>query len=105
MTPPCYQIPYLRVLGGLTPFGIAAKLLREEAETGPARTANGFWQAVALIVVADFTLSLENVLAEAGASKGQLLPLALGPDDRSRSGCGERVWLPGSRTPGPGLPC
>ncbi len=72
------QIPYLRALGGLTLFWIAAKLLREEEETGPTRTANGFWQAVALIVVADFTLSLDNVLAVAAASEGHLLLLVFG---------------------------
>ena len=49
-------------------------------EAGPARIANGFWQAVVLIVVADFTLSLENVLALAAASRGYLLPLAPGLD-------------------------
>ncbi len=72
------QIPYLRALGGLTLFWIAAKLLREEEETGPARTANGFWQAVALIVVADFTLSLDNALAVAAASEGHLWLLVFG---------------------------
>ena len=72
------EVPYLRALGGLALFWIAAKLLREEEEAGPSRAANGFWQAVTLIIVADFTLSLDNVLAVAAASEGHLGLLIFG---------------------------
>ncbi len=72
------QIPYLRALGGITLFWIAAKLLREEDSQGPERSAQGFWQAVWLIIVADFTLSLDNVLAVAAASEGHLGLLIFG---------------------------
>ena len=64
------QIPYLRAIGGVTLFWIAAKLLKEEEDEESGRSAEGFWQAVWLIIVADFTLSLDNVLAVAAASEG-----------------------------------
>lgn len=38
----------------------------------------GFWQAVGLITVADVSMSLDNVLAVAGASKGSILVLVIG---------------------------
>lgn len=38
----------------------------------------GFWQAVGLITVADVSMSLDNVLAVAGASKGSTLVLVIG---------------------------
>jgi integral membrane protein, YjbE family len=71
-------VPYLRALGGLTLFWIAAKLLKEEDNASINHSANGFWQAVGLIVVADITLSLDNVLAVAAASEGHIGLLAFG---------------------------
>jgi YjbE family integral membrane protein len=38
----------------------------------------GFWSAVGLITVADVSMSLDNVLAVAGASKGSTLVLVIG---------------------------
>lgn len=38
----------------------------------------GFWQAVGLITIADVSMSLDNVLAVAGASKGSTLVLVIG---------------------------
>jgi len=72
------QVPYLRALGGITLFWIAAKLLKEDAGGEGTRSAKSFWQAVWLIIVADFTLSLDNVLAVAAASEGHLGLLMFG---------------------------
>jgi len=41
-------------------------------------TEIGFWQAVGLITVADVSMSLDNVLAVAGAAKGSTLVLVIG---------------------------
>ena len=38
----------------------------------------GFWSAVGLITVADVSMSLDNVLAVAGAAKGNVLVLVIG---------------------------
>jgi YjbE family integral membrane protein len=70
-------INYVKLVGGLLILWIAVKLLREntgdQAGQGEAR---GLWHAVWLILVADITMSLDNVLAVAGASKGSF-PLLL----------------------------
>ncbi len=71
-------VPYLRAGGGLVLFWIAAKLLRSEEAAGPGRGANGFWSAVGLVILADFTLSLDNILAVAAASGGDLGLLVVG---------------------------
>ncbi len=71
-------VPYLRAIGGAVLFWIAAKLLRPEEGDSVDRSASGFWQAVALIILADITLSLDNVLAVAAASEGHLGLLAFG---------------------------
>jgi len=72
------QVPYLRAVGGFTLFWIAAKLLKVEEASDEGREANTFWQAVGLIILADFTLSLDNVLAVAAASEGHIGLLVFG---------------------------
>jgi YjbE family integral membrane protein len=64
-------VPYLQLVGGLLVLWIAVKVLgdtsHEHAETPQA---NRFTQAIWYIVVADVTMSIDNVLAIAGAAKG-----------------------------------
>ncbi|HET7536050.1 MAG TPA: TerC family protein [Candidatus Didemnitutus sp.] len=70
------SITGLKVAGGALIFWIAVKLLREntsdDEETAPGKEAHSLRQAVWLIVVADLTMSLDNVLAVAGAARGHL---------------------------------
>lgn len=54
-----------------------------DAETSAGASDNGdadmsFWSAVGLIIVADVSMSLDNVLAVAGAAKGSTLVLVIG---------------------------
>jgi len=51
-----------------------------DVETGEPTTNGelGFWSAVGLITIADVSMSLDNVLAVAGASKGNTLVLVIG---------------------------
>jgi YjbE family integral membrane protein len=66
-------IPFLKIVGGVLILWIAVKLLAEsgnEEEGGKAATS--LWQAMWLILVADLTMSLDNILAIAGASKGHM---------------------------------
>lgn len=73
------QIPLLRLTGGLLLVWIAVKLVRpEEEEEGPGRHGTSFWEAVWIIIVADITMSLDNVLAIAGAAHGDMLLVGLG---------------------------
>lgn len=70
---------YIKLIGGLLVFWIAIKLLRENTgapEGGKA--AAGLWSAVWLILVADITMSVDNVLAVAAASKGSFALLMFG---------------------------
>lgn len=65
-------IPFLKLIGGLLILWIAFKLLRQgEAEHGSGKKdAQGVWQAVWMIIVADITMSLDNVMAVGGAARG-----------------------------------
>ncbi len=72
------EVPYLRTVGGFSLFWIAAKLISGGEEEAQVSSAASFWQAVTLIIVADFTLSLDNILAVAGAANGHLGLLTFG---------------------------
>ena len=65
-------IPFLKLIGGLLILWIAFKLLRQgEADHGSNKQgAQGVWQAVWMIIVADITMSLDNVMAVGGAARG-----------------------------------
>ena len=72
-------IQYLQIAGGLLVLWIALKVLID-ASTPPdeALAPARFWQAIWYIVVADITMSTDNVLAIAGASKGNFWLIAFG---------------------------
>jgi YjbE family integral membrane protein len=73
------QIKFLKFAGGALILWIAVKLFIEgspEEETG--RQAQTLWQAIWIILVADITMSTDNVLAVAAASKGNLFLLLFG---------------------------
>jgi YjbE family integral membrane protein len=73
------RIPLLRVAGGLLLVWIAVKLVRPAPEaTGSGRGGASFWEAMWIIVAADITMSLDNVLAIAAAARGDLLLVGLG---------------------------
>ncbi|MBI4797671.1 MAG: TerC family protein [Desulfarculus sp.] len=73
------DIPFLKLAGGLAILWIAVKLVAEGAcEEKEACEAQNLWHALRLIVVADITMSLDNVLAVAGASHGSLSLLVFG---------------------------
>ena len=73
------EIDYLQIAGGLLILWIALKVLID-ASTPPDRTPapKHFWQAIWYIVLADLTMSTDNVLAIAGASKGNFWLIAFG---------------------------
>ncbi|HVT72712.1 MAG TPA: TerC family protein [Lacunisphaera sp.] len=72
-------ISYVKLAGGVLILWIGVKLLLDNTgEELQGREASGLWQAVWLILIADVTMSLDNVLAVAGASKGSLALLLFG---------------------------
>jgi len=72
------QLPYLKIVGGLALFYIAAKLLVPEDENDEIAAGTTLWHAVRIVVIADIIMSLDNVIAVAAAANGQISLLALG---------------------------
>ncbi len=73
------QMSYVKLIGGLFILWIAVKLFVDSAPEEEVRqNAHSILQALWVIVVADLTMSVDNVLAVAGASKGNLFLLLFG---------------------------
>jgi YjbE family integral membrane protein len=73
------RAPYVKLVGGLLIGWIAVKLFVEGApEESGERPVTSVWQAVRVIVVADITMALDNMLAVGGASHGNLVLLLFG---------------------------
>lgn len=72
------KIPLLMLLGGLLLVWISFKLLVDKEEHTEVKAGNNIMQAVQTIVVADLIMSLDNVLAIAGAAKDNYFLLILG---------------------------
>ena len=69
----------IKFLGGALIFWIAVKLLIEDVEAeDTGKHGATIWHAIWIILVADLTMSLDNVLALAGASKGNFFLLLFG---------------------------
>ncbi|MCD6681127.1 MAG: TerC family protein [Burkholderiaceae bacterium] len=65
------QVPFLKLVGGVLLLWIGVKLLLPEDadEHGNVASATTLWSAVKTIVIADFVMSLDNVIAIAGAAQ------------------------------------
>jgi YjbE family integral membrane protein len=64
-------IPFLKIVGALLLVWIGVKLLVPEHEDGHANIAGSdkLWGAVKTVIVADFVMSVDNVIAIAGAAE------------------------------------
>lgn len=73
------SVRYLQIAGGLFVLWIAVKVLIDACEP-PESVASPkrFWQAIWYIVVADITMSVDNILAIAGASHGHFWLILFG---------------------------
>jgi YjbE family integral membrane protein len=73
------HVKFLQVIGGIAILWIAINLFREEPplESSAARLA-GFWKAMWFIIVADVTMSTDNILANAALAHGSLVLLLFG---------------------------
>jgi YjbE family integral membrane protein len=74
------KIPFLQAAGGLVLIWIAIKLVRhgEGDEHDTVRSGTSLSEAVWIIIVADAIMSLDNVLAVAGAAHGNLVLVIFG---------------------------
>ena len=72
-------LSYVKLVGGILILWIAVKLFVEGApEDDHERKATTIWQAIKVIVIADITMSLDNMLAVGGASHGNMFLLLFG---------------------------
>jgi YjbE family integral membrane protein len=64
------SIPFLKLVGGALLLWIGIKLLVPESdEHGNIQASSSVWSAVKTILIADFVMSLDNVIAIAGAAQ------------------------------------
>jgi YjbE family integral membrane protein len=72
-------LPYLKIVGGLALFYIAAKLLvPENPDEDEAEATEHLWRAVKIVAIADIIMSLDNVIAIAAAAGGNFALLVIG---------------------------
>lgn len=71
-------IPYLMAIGSLFLFWIAVKLVHKEEKAKHISVHTHLHNAIMTIIVADFIMSLDNVLAVAAIAQGNLLLIAIG---------------------------
>jgi YjbE family integral membrane protein len=73
------QTPYLKLIGGALILWLAVKLFVDtNPENDTEKEASTIWQALKIIVIADITMSLDNMLGVGAASKGNLFLLIFG---------------------------
>lgn len=71
------QIPYLNFIGGILLLWIAVKLLKGEDEEDIEASSN-LLGAIKTIIIADLVMSLDNVVAVAGAANGNMVLILIG---------------------------
>ncbi len=72
-------LPYLKIVGGLALFYIAAKLLvPDDPEEDGTEAVEHLWRAVRIVAVADIIMSLDNVIAIAAAAGGNMALVVIG---------------------------
>lgn len=73
------RITLLQLIGGLLLIWIAVRLVKTSDDAGGhVKHGTSLWQAIWIIVVADVTMSLDNVLAIAAAARGDLFLVTFG---------------------------
>src|SRR2546423_5173519 len=72
-------LQWLKIVGGLALFYIAAKLLvPDDPDEDETEAAEHLWRAVRIVAIADIIMSLDNVIAIAAAAQGNMALLVLG---------------------------
>jgi YjbE family integral membrane protein len=73
------RIPLLQLVGGMLLAWIALKLVRPETGgDADVRRGSSLWEAIWIIIVADVTMSLDNVLAIAATAHGDFMLVMFG---------------------------
>jgi YjbE family integral membrane protein len=74
------KIPFVQAVGGLSLIVIAIKLLTggEDGDSPKTKSADNLAEAIKVIIFADLIMSLDNILAIAGAAGGNIALLIIG---------------------------
>ncbi|MCU9614503.1 TerC family protein [Caldibacillus lycopersici] len=72
------KIPFVHFIGGLLLLWIAYKVLVNHEEEADIKAKDNLLQAIGTIIMADAVMSLDNVVAIAGASGGHVTLIAIG---------------------------
>jgi YjbE family integral membrane protein len=72
------MVPGLKIIGGILLFWVAIKLFKPQHDTHNVQSRTNLWGAIWTIAIADAVMSLDNVLALAGAARGRLDLFILG---------------------------
>ena len=73
------EVPFLKMVGGLLLVWIAYKLVQSESGVeSEVKHGASLWEAIWIIIVADVTMSLDNVLAVAAAARGDFVLIVFG---------------------------
>ncbi len=72
------DLPYLKLIGAVLLLWIGVQMLVPDEADGDIDGHSHLWQAIKTIVIADFVMSLDNVLGVAAAAKGSVPLLIIG---------------------------
>ncbi|OGA24007.1 MAG: hypothetical protein A3H34_07735 [Betaproteobacteria bacterium RIFCSPLOWO2_02_FULL_67_19] len=72
------DLPWLKLVGAVLLVWIGIQMLIPDDEEASIDSHAQLWSAIKTIIVADFIMSLDNVLGVAAAAKGSLLLLVIG---------------------------
>lgn len=72
------RLAFLKLIGGALIAWIAVRLFTEGQEENEVKKSSSIWQAVRVILVADLIMSIDNVLAIAGAASGNMFLIIFG---------------------------
>ena len=72
------SFPYLKIVGAVLLVWIGIKMLIPEDGDNELDAHAGLWAAIKTIIIADFIMSLDNVLSVAAAAKGNTVLLVIG---------------------------
>ena len=74
-----FDLPWLKLIGGLILFWIAVKLLLGDEEGGEdIKSGANIWEAIKIVAIADIVMNLDNVLAIAAAAGGNMDLIIIG---------------------------
>lgn len=72
------KISFVQLIGGVLLLWIAVKLLSGEEESDDINSGSSLKEAIKTIIIADLVMSLDNVVAVAGAANGDIVLIIIG---------------------------